>query len=973
MKYLFPILFFFTVSISFAQKEANFWYFGNNAALDFNSGKPVPVNGSSLSTLEGCSSFSDVNGNLLFYVGAPSTNSKNLTVWDKNNSPMPNGVGLQGDASSSQAALTVPAPGKPNIYYLFTVGARSSDNAGFWYYTIDMSANGGNGDVVAGPVSLGSVVNHVNWSEKVTAVRAKECNAFWVISTFFDTFYAYKVDNSGVNINNPTISKVPTYSSQDPRGYLKVSPDGTTLVAGNMPEGAFIFDFDDQTGKVTNFKNSTITNRINIFDNVYGVEFSPSSSRLYLSTGNFRDANESLYQIDLTKPTIEEINESIYLIHTYFNSRGALQLGPDGKIYWTSNQSNFISVINRPEQLKDACNYSHLSVKVGEGAVTASQGLPPFLSSLLLPIEIKDKETNEVINFKDLQFCIGENKTITPEKVTGTDIIYEWAFDNGTTKTILSAAAPDYKLNLNNISTADIGAYTLKINLKDECGNDIEYNGTFNVDVFEAAKANSTNIPPVCDEDNDGFNTFDLRALTASEILGTANPANFEILYFDDLAKATIGVDTIPSNYKNLTSFGSQTIYARVQNKKAPSACYDITDFNLIVTELPIATQPEPYRICDNLESGDDTDGIINTFVLNTRDSEILGSLPSSQFNVSYHTSLAGAETNDSSTIINKDTDYSVTNNTTVFIRVENINNADCYDASKTIELIVDPLPVIKPNPVFNHCVSDTDTSTTTTVNLTLAETSISESAGISFEYFEDNLGTTKITNITSYAIPINTSKTVYAKVTTSFGCTRDIVSLTINVGATSDNAYNTIQTPVCDDFLAPNGDDNPSLNNDTDNISAFTLDKTAILSGINAPANTTVSFFENKDDRSSSLNEIDISNFRNDISKNEVTTTTQGIQFPIYYKILSNVNNDCQGLGQFYVQINSVPIANAAENLTLCDDAVSGLSTDGFVDGFMLTDNDARILGSSQSPSDFEVTYHKSAEEANSGSNPLA
>ena len=160
MKRLLPLIFLFLIFNLFSQQEANFWYFGNNAALDFNSGTPIPVSGSQLSTTEGCSSFSDSNGNLLFYVGAPSPSATNLTIWNKNNLPMPfsdvanGGQVLQGDASSSQSALTVPAPGQPNIYYLFTVGAPSSSNQGFWYYTIDMTQDGGNGDIVAGPIAL---------------------------------------------------------------------------------------------------------------------------------------------------------------------------------------------------------------------------------------------------------------------------------------------------------------------------------------------------------------------------------------------------------------------------------------------------------------------------------------------------------------------------------------------------------------------------------------------------------------------------------------------------------------------------------------------------------------------------------------------------------------------------------------------------------------------------------------------------
>ena len=64
-KLLFSLFFLITIS-AFSQKEANFWYFGTNAALDFNSGSPMPVSNSQLNTVEGCSSFSNSKGELLF-------------------------------------------------------------------------------------------------------------------------------------------------------------------------------------------------------------------------------------------------------------------------------------------------------------------------------------------------------------------------------------------------------------------------------------------------------------------------------------------------------------------------------------------------------------------------------------------------------------------------------------------------------------------------------------------------------------------------------------------------------------------------------------------------------------------------------------------------------------------------------------------------------------------------------------------
>lgn len=982
MKKLVPtLILFFTLNI-FSQKEANFWYFGNNAALDFTSGEPEIVSGSQLNTTEGCSSFSDNQGNLLFYIGAPTTSTQNLTIWNKNNQAMPNGSDVLGDASSSQAALTVPAPGNPNIYYIFTVGAASSANAGFWYYTLDMTQDGGLGDIVDGPVVLGNGLDHPRWSEKVTAVKGEECNTFWVISAHENDFYAYKVDDSGVDIDNPVISSIVGFNaSEDPRGYLKVSPDGTKLVSANMRLGTFLFDFNNNTGVVSNFNNSSSANRLTVPGEAYGVEFSPSSNRLYVSTGGFqRETEENLYQYDLSQTTITAINTSRFLVYNYRNTRGALQLGPNGKIYWTSdgntslngnNITNNISVVNRPEELGAACDYSHQSVPVGAGNVNPTQGLPPFISSLLLPIEIIDEETGKILNNEDLQFCIGQNKTIVPETVTGNNITYEWTFDDGVSVNVISE---DPNLVLTNLQKINSGTYALKIELTDTCGNVTQFNGDFNIEVFEAAVATKPEDVFFCDTDRDGFNSFDLQGDKTNEILNGLDSAIFEVLYFLNEADANAGTNSLSNPYTNPAAFSSETIHARVQNKNALEACFEITDFTLAVTDLPIATQPTPLRICDDLESGDDTDGIVNTFILSDKDTEIYGSLDITQYTISYHTTQIGAETNDASTSIDKNRNYPVTNAQTIYIRIENKDNSDCYDADKTLELIVDPLPILKANPEIDQCISENNTNPT--VNLTVAEINISNNyENESFEYYADANGIDLIVNPTSYPVQVNAPQSVFVKVISEFGCSKNLTELNIKVGRISNNAFNDLQQPECDDFLDADGN-NTNANDDTDFITNFSLNKEQIEISIkeNIPnsENTTIFFFETEQDRTNSLNEIDISNYRNNIDKIDIRTIPGGIQFPIYYKILSDINNNCQGLGQFDLQINAVPTVsnNSISPIIQCD---TGDGDGNYLNGSNINIDltqkiDELFLGTNQNKENFDVTFYKSVTAAQVG-----
>ena len=93
-----------SVSSSVGQNVSNYndnWVFGLNHRMDFSSGTPTYVAGSSIGTtnIEGVSAISDGNGNLLFYTDGTS-------VYDANDNPMPNGNGnLDGYFSATSACV----------------------------------------------------------------------------------------------------------------------------------------------------------------------------------------------------------------------------------------------------------------------------------------------------------------------------------------------------------------------------------------------------------------------------------------------------------------------------------------------------------------------------------------------------------------------------------------------------------------------------------------------------------------------------------------------------------------------------------------------------------------------------------------------------------------------------------------------------------------------------------------------------
>jgi hypothetical protein len=358
------------LQISLAQKQANRWYFGMNAGLDFNSGAPVPVTDGALNTSEGCSSIADAQGALLFYTDG-------ITVYNRQHGIMPNSGDLMGDISSTQSALIVPKPGDPNLYYIFTTDADGGPD-GFRYNIVDLTLDSGRGDV-----SVKNVLLKNNPTEKISAVGNPTGTGYWVLTHDWGTndFYAYPLTAAGLD-TTPVISSVGTLHSfsnfQNGYGQMKFSPDGHKVALGIGYQDIYeLFDFDNSTGIVSH----PIT--FNTGYSSYGLEFSADNSKLY--TTRYDNLNDMYYldQFDLSSG----IDSVIVASHTNIsNAEGMrqLQLGPDNKIYVAKAFVPYLGVINHPELVGAAADYQDNSLNLDtafSGLVMSTLGLPGFVQS----------------------------------------------------------------------------------------------------------------------------------------------------------------------------------------------------------------------------------------------------------------------------------------------------------------------------------------------------------------------------------------------------------------------------------------------------------------------------------------------------------------------------------------------------------------------------------------------------------------
>lgn len=99
-----------------------------------------------------------------------------------------------------------------------------------------------------------------------------------------------------------------------------------------------------------------------------------------------------------------------------------------------------------------------------------------------------------------------------------------------------------------------------------------------------------------CDDDFDGMLIFDLSQQNTA-ILGSQNPANFTVFYFE-LEIEAIENDN-PITDLNYNAFHEQTIYARLENNA--TGCFNTTSFLTLIQRKPFIEIPDQTVCIDNL------------------------------------------------------------------------------------------------------------------------------------------------------------------------------------------------------------------------------------------------------------------------------------------------------------------------------------------------------------------------------------
>ncbi|MBN2869084.1 MAG: gliding motility-associated C-terminal domain-containing protein, partial [Flavobacteriaceae bacterium] len=186
---------------------------------------------------------------------------------------------------------------------------------------------------------------------------------------------------------------------------------------------------------------------------------------------------------------------------------------------------------------------------------------------------------------------------------------------------------------------------------------------SFNIIVAALPTAYPVNDYIVCDdESNDGIATFNLTSIN-NQVLNGQSSTTFSTSFHTTYIDAIDGSNSLPNNYTNQSA--NEEVFIRVFNSDYPD-CFNITSFNLIVSQQPVANTVTDFVMCEN----DMFDLDLSLF-----DQDVLLNQNSSDFSVSYYYNQ-----NDAINSLNEiNTEISYDEDMIVFAKVENNNNLDCY------------------------------------------------------------------------------------------------------------------------------------------------------------------------------------------------------------------------------------------------------------------------------------------------------
>lgn len=635
---LFLTLLLFSSFLSFSQTETNFWYFGNNAGLDFNIGELAILEDGAMQTPAGCATVSDMDGGLLFY-------SNGQTVWNKNHQILENGQDLFGEIAGIQSAIVIPKPNDDSTYYLFYTRENVQTTplymlSGIYYSEIKFDAQHPMGYITD---NKNIQIAEVQSTSRIAAVHYPETNTIRVVcitkhDPVFGTIvpedkFIFRVFNVTPDGVNPTPIKREINEGLGKLGAMKIAPDASYVAfADTSNKKIYFHTFDNVNVNFQLFYTLPTVPAFGVSLDPYGIEFSQDSQLFYYS------GNNNVVQFPLS--SLGGIDGFEFYLMPVAKA-GSLQLARNGKIYIAQGSSEnpieHLAVINKPERIGEACKFQFSAIPFGSASST--KGLPLFIASSL---------RNRIIPSDDN--CVNIPFTFDLDAYTDIQSVV-WDFGDGGSST-------DFEPT-HLFTTPGIHKVKATIVLKGVA-----------IDLYKKVEAYplpflaANQILSQCDVDNDGVSVFNLENI--KELIEDGEELDYT--FYHSLEDANTDSNPIPDQQFYVNTSNPETVFVRMVS---PNACASISSF--VLENFQPNTQPiRDFYVCE------DSDNVLNNmegkFNLSAIEAAIradLGLEPG--FTIDFYSSLINAQTK-----IDALDRYFNTVTTIVWVRIED-DNFNCF------------------------------------------------------------------------------------------------------------------------------------------------------------------------------------------------------------------------------------------------------------------------------------------------------
>lgn len=179
---------------------------------------------------------------------------------------------------------------------------------------------------------------------------------------------------------------------------------------------------------------------------------------------------------------------------------------------------------------------------------------------------------------------------------------------------------------------------------------------------------------------NTGQTSYSFNLDHNTSIVTAGLNSGVSVSYHANQADANNNENPLPTTY---VSAGNETIFVRIQNT---NGCATVKSFQLLLIAPPTATQPSDLTNCVTTFGG--TTALFN---FASQNASVLNGLPANVFNISYHTTLTDAQTAQNPVAL---ANYSSIGNVTIYVRLENITDTDCF-ATTSFQIFTKELPQV--------------------------------------------------------------------------------------------------------------------------------------------------------------------------------------------------------------------------------------------------------------------------------------